>query len=118
MDQSEFAQRSLEIRMRVLAVTNMFPTTDKPLSGVNVFEQIRSLELLGITVKLIHIRRDQNGRRVYLKMRKLLSEAARHFKPDLVHCFYGGILAKRVVESFAEIPVVLSFCGSDLLGVE
>jgi glycosyltransferase involved in cell wall biosynthesis len=39
-------------------------------------------------------------------------------RPELVHVMYGGFMAKAVVDAIAGLPVIVSFCGSDLLGEE
>jgi glycosyltransferase involved in cell wall biosynthesis len=38
------------------------------------------------------------------------------FQPDIVHVMYGGIMADMVTRAVGDIPTVVSFCGSDLLG--
>jgi glycosyltransferase involved in cell wall biosynthesis len=37
-------------------------------------------------------------------------------KPDIIHVMYGGIMAYLVTNGIRDLPIVVSFCGSDLLG--
>jgi glycosyltransferase involved in cell wall biosynthesis len=94
-------------RLRVLMVL--------PIDGhgrmAAVERQIRSIEALGIEVDALEIR----GRR-RLKYLELLPELARRSRTvDLIHAHYGycGWFARTNLRK----PIVVSFMGSDLLGV-
>jgi glycosyltransferase involved in cell wall biosynthesis len=102
--------------MKVLAVTNIYPTALHPASGVFVLNQIESLRQLGIEIELLHINRLEQGRSMYWKLPKLLQGKIQQFHPDLIHCFYGGVMAYKTAHSRNGLPMVVSFCGSDLLG--
>lgn len=103
--------------MRVLVVANDYPTTAVPHRGVFVKEQVESLRSIGVDVRLLHLDRVTGGRGVYRTLPRLLREALESHEPDLVHVMYGGVtaeLAARVVSD--ETPLVISYCGNDLLG--
>ena len=99
--------------MRVLVVTAMYPTQEKPASGTFVKEQVDSLREAGVDVDVFAF--DGNGSaRNYLKagmtLRRILSK-----KPyDLIHAHYGLTGAAALMQT--RCPVVITFHGSDLLG--
>ena len=103
--------------MKVLAVTNLFPTEAAPASGTFVHEQVESLRALGVDVDVLHIRRAE-GRGAYLRLARTIDEAVERSRPDVVHAMYGGVLAYGAARALRgqSQPLVVSFCGSDLLG--
>ena len=101
--------------MRVLAVTNMLPTVDSPAQGTFIESQLQSLRAL-VDTRVLHIQRVQTGRRAYFEVRARLRQAIAEAQPDLIHVMYGGALALLVATAAEKLPVVISFCGSDLLG--
>ncbi len=103
-------------RVRVLAVTNMYPASSSPHAGRFVQEQIDGLRRAGVDVEVLFIDRLRHGMRVYADLPRLLSKAVTEYEPDLVHSMYGGIMARLVVQVVKDRPVVVSFHGSDLLG--
>ena len=96
--------------MRILCVTNMYPTTAEPWFGCFVKEQMDAVRSLGIetTVFQFEGRRDplEYGRAA-LRLPALLERE--HF--DLVHAHYG--LSGAVALSQRRLPVVTTFHGSD-----
>jgi teichuronic acid biosynthesis glycosyltransferase TuaC len=98
--------------MRVLAVTNMYPTPDDPGFGAFVADQMDWVARCGINVAIEFIdgRRDRSA---YLRGLRQVRRRASRDRFDLVHAHYGlvGFLA-----SFQSLPLVVSFCGDDLLG--
>lgn len=102
--------------MRVLAVTNMFPTDEHPASGVFVERQVTALKRVGLDVDVLFFYRLKYGMKVYRRLDVKLRERAKAFKPDIVHVLYGGVLADRASRAGLNCPLVVSFCGSDLLG--
>jgi glycosyltransferase involved in cell wall biosynthesis len=54
--------------------------------------------------------------RAYLGAGSLIRTRIKAFDPDLVHVMYGGVLAEQVSRIVNDRPVIISFCGSDLLG--
>jgi teichuronic acid biosynthesis glycosyltransferase TuaC len=94
----------------------MYPTSDGPMTGTFVADQVESLRKAGVDIELLHLNRNATGRHVY----RGLAERARHVvaaeEPDLVHVMYGGVMADIITRTVRDRPVLVSFCGSDLLG--
>jgi glycosyltransferase involved in cell wall biosynthesis len=98
--------------MKVLVVTNMFPTAEDPSFGCFVESQMESLQKKGISFDLVFV----NGRRSklnYLRGAWQVFWKSLHTRYDLVHAHYGlsGVLARCQIRS----PVVITFCGSDVM---
>ncbi len=102
--------------MRILAVTNMYPSEQFPGRGVFIQEQVKGLSALGLGVRVLFIDRWRDGPTAYYRMGERLAAAFREFAPDLVHVMYGGVMAERVVRQFHFRPTLVTFHGSDLLG--
>lgn len=98
--------------MKVLTVTNMYPTAERPDWGAFVRSQVESLERQGVETRVYEI---EGWRSTWAYARALhdLPGLARRWGADLVHAHYGlsGAAAARVAQ-----PLVVSFCGDDLLG--
>lgn len=99
--------------MKVLMVTNMYPTSDNPGYGIFVKTQIDSIVAEGVEVDILFI----NGKSStfnYLRGIFHLHSRLRRDNYDLIHAHYGlsGIVARLQ----SRLPVVVSFCGDDLLG--
>ena len=98
--------------MRVLAATNMYPTAEDPGFGAFVADQMEWVSRCGVdvTIEFIDGRR---GKVEYLHGLRRVRRRAVRDRFDLVHAHYGlvGFLA-----SFQPLPLVVSFCGDDLLG--
>jgi glycosyltransferase involved in cell wall biosynthesis len=101
--------------MRVLVVTNLYPTATAPTKGTFVKKQVEALRKTGLDVSLLHVDREARGRRVYLGLLGAVRRAAAASQPDVVHVMYGGIMAAVVTGSSTLGPVVVTFYGSDLL---
>lgn len=96
--------------MKVLTVTNMFPTPSEPWFGSFVKDQTDALRKLGVSVEIFNF----DGRKnwpVYgtaaLAVRKLVA----HGEFDVVHAHYG--LSGAVALCQRSVPVVTTFHGSD-----
>lgn len=98
--------------MRVLTVTNMWPSAARPHWGAFVRSQVDSLVAAGVTNTLYEIE-GWKGASHYLRALRELPAVARDCAAVLVHAHYGlsGAAAVRV-----PLPLVVSFCGDDLLG--
>lgn len=98
--------------MRVLMVIAPTPGTDLPTVWAK--RQIDSLNALGVVVDtyVFHNRRSLLG---LIKGGLALRRKARNFDADLVHVHFGAAQAVAGVLCAGK-PVILSFCGSDLLG--
>jgi len=102
--------------MRILAVTNMYPTPRNPAFGTFVEQQIKSLREIGLDVDVLFVDRAGKGMCAYLGLRKQICARIRDSQPDLVHVMYGGVMAELVTRAVQDRPTVVSFCGSDLSG--
>ncbi len=102
--------------MRILAVTNIYPSEESPGRGVFVYEQIRSLRAVGLSVRVLFIDRRREGPWAYYRMDNRLAAALADFSPDLIHVMYGGVMAERIVRRYHLRPTLVTFHGSDLLG--
>jgi teichuronic acid biosynthesis glycosyltransferase TuaC len=98
--------------MRVLAVTNMYPTPADPAYGAFVASQMSSVSDAGHAVEVDFID-GREGTFEYAKAIPRLSRLAHSGRFDLVHAHYG---LSGFVAAFQPLPLVVSFCGDDLLG--
>jgi teichuronic acid biosynthesis glycosyltransferase TuaC len=99
-------------RLRVLMVTAMYPTPTSPHSGTFVKSQVDSLLAVGVDATVLHLRG-----RSFTKYVVGIWQAVRlahSGKFDLVHGHYG--YCGMVARAQRRLPVVVSFCGDDLLG--
>ena len=102
--------------MRVLVVTNMYPTQTRPDSGTFVADQVASLRTVGVEPEVLFVDRAGEGRGVYRKLAGRARAAAESSQPELVHVMYGGVMADVVTRVVSDRPVLVSFCGDDLQG--
>lgn len=102
--------------MRILAVTNMYPTPHAPASGTFVEQQIRGLQQIGLEVEVMFVDRLQKGMGTYLKIQRQIRTKIEHCQPQIVHVMYGGVLADQITRAVDDRPTVVTFHGSDLLG--
>jgi glycosyltransferase involved in cell wall biosynthesis len=100
--------------MRVLVVTAMYPTPEKPASGTFVKEQVDSLREAGVTIDVFAFE-GQGSARNYWKAGMTLRGIVSQKSYDLVHAHYGLTGAVAVMQK--RCPVVITFHGSDLLGI-
>ncbi|MEE9271175.1 MAG: glycosyltransferase [Candidatus Krumholzibacteria bacterium] len=94
-------------------VTNMYPTDDNPGYGVFIKSQIDSITAAGHDVDVIFIdgrKSSWNYLAAVVRLRRMLKNG----RYDVVHAHYG--LSGMVARAQRRCPVVVSFCGDDLLG--
>jgi len=97
--------------MKVLVVTNMYPTDKMPFYGIFVEEQVKSLRDQGVLVEVFFI----NGRESRLSYFTSISSLIRTLRSnhyDVIHCHhtycvYPISIAKRF--SKRKIPTILTF---------
>lgn len=97
---------------RVLAVTNMYPHSGSPSFGTFVATQMASVARAGASVQIEFI----NGRRnrlAYARGAWRVRRRAHAQDFDIVHAHYG---LTGFVCLCQPLPLVVSFCGDDLLG--
>jgi teichuronic acid biosynthesis glycosyltransferase TuaC len=102
--------------MRILAITNMYPTPQAPFSGNFVEQQIKGLRQIGLDVDVLFVDRGQKGMGVYMSLGGQIQVRVKRFQPDIVHAMYGGVMAGQVTRAVNDRPTVITFHGSDLLG--
>jgi teichuronic acid biosynthesis glycosyltransferase TuaC len=102
--------------LRILAITNMYPTPQAPSSGTFVEQQIKGIRQIGCDVDIMFLNRARKGMGVYLGLGRQLRARMTDYQPDIVHVMYGGVMADEVTRAVSDMPTVVSFCGSDLLG--
>lgn len=101
---------------RVLAVTNMYPTANRPADGVFISEQVRGLRQIGVEVQVHLVDRITQGMSAYYTMLAPVRDIIRSFAPDLLHVMYGGVMADQLLRKITNLPRLVTFHGSDLLG--
>lgn len=102
--------------MNILAVTNMYPSPERPGSGVFIEQQVQGLLSRGMDVRVMFADRRKQGPSVYYRIGTMLQRELADFTPHLVHVMYGGVMAERVTKQRGLPPTVVTFHGSDLLG--
>jgi glycosyltransferase involved in cell wall biosynthesis len=102
--------------MRILTVTNMYPTSKAPHSGVFVEQQIAGLRELGLDVDVMIVERLEKGMAAYIGLCSRVKSRIKALKHTLVHVMYGGVMASIVTRAVTDRPTIVTFHGSDLLG--
>src|SRR5258708_6162450 len=98
--------------IRVLAVTNMYPTAADPVFGRFVARQMVSVANAGADVEILFIAaRGRDWRYVWGMLQTFRRAISGRF--DLVHAHFG---LTGFVTAFQPLPLVVSFCGDDLFG--
>lgn len=98
--------------MRVLVVTNMYPSAERPGFGTFVKVQVDSLRALGVEVKVFRVDTSASRLNYVVGVR----EVARRLSTggfDLVHVHFG--LCGPMAVWQRRYPVVVSYCGSDIM---
>ena len=102
--------------LRILAVTNMYPSPEDPDSGTFVEQQIKGLEQIGVNVTVMVVPRLKKGIRAYFELASDVRAYIEKCRPDIVHVMYGGVMSEIVTRVVRDRPTIVSFCGDDLLG--
>ena len=99
--------------LSILVVTNMYPTAEAPTYGSFVAEQVEALRALDDVDKVEVLFLDGRSSALnYLRgVRELRKTMARN-RFDVVHAHHG--LAGAVAVTQSQVPVVITFHGSDL----
>ena len=97
--------------MRVLVVTNMYPSPERPALGGFVRDQVEALrELRGLEVEVFAFA--GGGARAYARAARALRARHRGGRFDVVHAHYG--LSGWVALALGSGPLVVTFHGTDL----
>ena len=99
--------------LRVLVVTNVYPTPAMPGDTPAVRDQVESLRARGLKVDVLRIDRSQGWVGYAKAAWQVFLQNFRRRHYDLVHAYYGhsGLIAQCQFR----YPVVVTFLGSDLL---
>lgn len=99
--------------MNVLVATSMYPTLENPARGSFIRTQVEYLKRAGIDVEVFVVQK-RSRKLMYpvaaLELRKRLTDPT----IDIVHAHfsYVGMIARLQ----RKVPVVVSYCGDDVLG--
>lgn len=96
--------------MRVLAVTNMYPSAAEPWYGCFVKEQMDAVRAAGVDVDILSFD-GRVDRRAYLRAVVATRHRLRRGNFDVVHAHYG--LSGAVAALQRRVPVVTTIWGSD-----
>ncbi|CAA6821194.1 MAG: Glycosyltransferase, putative [uncultured Thiotrichaceae bacterium] len=96
--------------MRVLFVTNGYPTEDHPEYCVFNKEQVSSIEKRGVEVDVIFINARDYGRSEYVKAIKIIKDKSKN--ADLIHCFHGLSYLITLLSVGKKVPLVVSFLNA------
>ena len=94
----------------------MYPTPAAPDDGTPVADELTGLRSLGWQIELLHVPREGGSRRVYLGLARRVRDLVASTAPDVVLVMYGGVMADVVTRAVRDVPVVVTFRGTDLLG--
>ncbi|HZO71838.1 MAG TPA: glycosyltransferase [Ktedonobacteraceae bacterium] len=100
-------------RLRVLMVTGVYPTEERPHAGTFIKSQVDSLITAGLTVDILHPRPGPSPLR-YISAAIQVFGKTLTGRYDIVHGHYG--LWCLVARLQWRTPVVASFLGDDILG--
>ena len=96
--------------VRVLVLSNMYPTVTEPHFGCFVKDQVDDLRRLGVELSVLAFDGRSRKRR-YLAAVPQLREALRRDRSDIVHAHYG--LSGAIAALQLATPVVTTFHGTD-----
>jgi teichuronic acid biosynthesis glycosyltransferase TuaC len=100
--------------VKVLVVTNMYPTPQEPWFGSFVRDQVEDLQKLAFDVEVLAFD-GRNDAIEYGRAARRVRRFVRTGRFDLLHAHYG--LSGAVAVSQRAVPVVTTFHGSDTGGV-
>lgn len=106
-------QRYKENVLRVLVLTAMYPTPERPAFGTFVQEQVDSLRKAGIDVEVMCFTGGHSFRN-YIRAGIALRKRLRSERFDLIHAHYGLVALPALMQ--LSCPVVVTYHGSDLIG--
>lgn len=99
--------------MKILIVTSEWPRFPGDLTGIHVAHQLKHLEALGVQADVFSFQGRKNPLNYWLARRDFLQRDLSQY--DLIHAHHGQ--SGLVALSQHQIPVVVTFHGSDLQGI-
>ena len=106
--------------MKILVVSQMWPSEADPDLGSFVAQVCRELEAQGHELEVVAIDRRGRRRTKYLRLAREAKRAARRFQPDVVYAHFltfAGPAAARAARA-VRAPLVLTAHGTDVGNVE
>lgn len=103
-------------KMKVLMIMGgVGLTKEKKFAGIFNERQADSLSKLGIEIHQVYVGK---GFSLFHPLKNFfyLLYKRRKIKPDIIHAQYGSMTGFLGVLTHGKIPLIISFCGSDLLG--
>lgn len=102
--------------MRILEVTQMWPSPEQPDLGSFLVPLTREIEALGHEVEVASISQRGGSRSKYLRLVSQSREAARRFRPDVVfaHFLFPSGAAGALAARAAGAPLVVMAHGQDV----
>lgn len=101
--------------MRILIVTNVYPSVDYPYHGIFVKEQVDAIQRLHPDVTFdVHYINGFAGKGEYLKSIWRVNRKINKGKYDLVHIHYGLAAIYLYWPFRKKIPTIVTFHGSDI----
>jgi glycosyltransferase involved in cell wall biosynthesis len=102
--------------VRILVVTQMWPSPEQPDLGSFLVPLTRELEALGHEVEVSSISQRGGSRTKYLRLARDSRAAARHFRPDVVfaHFLFPSGAAGALAARAASAPLVVMAHGQDV----
>ena len=104
---------NVKLFMKALIATSIFPTSENPARGTFVRTQVEYLKRAGIEVELL-VLQGRSRKLMYAKAALELRRRLANSSIDLVHAHYSYV--GMVARTQWKVPVVVSYCGDDLLG--
>lgn len=99
--------------MRILCVTNMYPSPHRPGSGAFVCHQVEQLRRFGHAVDVIDIL-GSRSKMNYLRCALEVMRMTRAVAYDVVHAHYGYSAYPAMFRS--QVPLVITLHGTDVFG--
>lgn len=101
--------------MKILHVVCEYPSEQRPFANTFIKSQVDSLKFLGLDIYIYDIKGHESTFNYIIAIKKI-KEIIKKFKIDLIHAHYSYAGLSSIFCK-ANIPIVLSLMGSDLLGV-
>lgn len=100
--------------MRILHITNNYPTPDYPIFGIFVKEQVESLQKIGVDCDVLYCNGENKGFRKYITYLPIIWKKALFGGYNIIHCHHalsaillcmtGAPLFKKCVVSYQSKP--------------
>lgn len=94
--------------MKVLQITNAWPTEKIPVYGIFIAEQVESLRELGVEIELLFINAREKGALEYLRSIRKIRRAAQNAEIVHYHHVYSALCG---VAARVKAPSLVSFMG-------